>query len=93
MSSELLCKDCKHGFRKFYEFPIWGSGVEWRCKKGFVNAEIEQDPVRGAVKREAHYQRCSTMRFRTNEICGLSGKLWEPKNKKFFFLAIKHSQR
>jgi hypothetical protein len=91
--SELTCKSCKHSFRKFGELPIWGSGAEWRCRKGFVEAEVEQDPVRGPVKKDAYYQRCMNMRFKSNEVCGLNGKLWEPKSKKYMFLAIKHSER
>lgn len=91
--SELTCKSCKHSFRRLSELPIWGSGSEWRCRKGFVESHVEQDPVRGSVKHNAYYSRCSVMRFRTNEVCGLTGKLWEPKNKKFLFLAIKHSDR
>ncbi len=91
--SELTCKTCKHSFRRLAELPLWGSGVEWRCRKGFVKESVEQDPVRGPVKQEAHYQRCNVMRFRNNDACGLQGKLWEPKSKKYFFLAIKHSVR
>lgn len=91
--SELLCKDCKHSFRTLGSFPIWGSGIEWRCRKAFVPETVEHDPVTGPKKVASHYQRCSVTRFRTSEVCGAAGKLWEPKSKKHFFLAIKHSVR
>jgi hypothetical protein len=29
------------------------------------------------------------MRFKTNDVCGLEGKLWEPKSKKDLFKLIK----
>jgi hypothetical protein len=91
--SELTCKTCKHSFRKLSELPIWGSGVEWRCRQAWIEETVEQDPVTGPKKVGGHYARCSTVRFRTSDICGASGKLWAPKNKKHIFLAIKHSIR
>jgi hypothetical protein len=90
---ELICKQCKHSFRTFSELPLWGSGSEWRCRQGFVEQNIETNPVRGLVKTPAYYQRCEIMRFSSSKICGRNGLLWEPKNKKYMFLAIKHSQR
>jgi hypothetical protein len=92
--SELTCKSCKHAFRPLSSLPIWGSGAEWRCRKAFVPETVEQDVVRGPQKVQAHYQRCMTARGSYSDaVCGKNGKLWEPKSKKYFFLAIKHSER
>jgi hypothetical protein len=94
MSSELLCKDCKHSFRSLSSFLIWGSGTEWRCHKAFVEKTVEHDPVTGPKTIDAHYQRCSSARGDwRSAVCGKDGKLWEPKSKKHFFLAIKHSDK
>ena len=96
MSSELLCKDCKHRFRNISEFPTWFSGHEWRCRKAYVPARVEHDPVVGPKKEQAYYKRCSLVRLHAhdyNNECGKEAKWWEPKSKKFMFLAIKHSDR
>lgn len=90
--SELLCKDCKHSFRSFGSFPLWGSGTEWRCRKAFVAETTEHDPVTGPKKVAEHYQRCSSARGGwTSAVCGEQAKLWEPKNKKDLFLWIKNA--
>lgn len=94
--SELLCKDCKHSFRKWAEFPTWGTGVEWRCRRAFVPDAIEHDPVMGPKKISGHYSRCSSVRLHEADYkknCGKEGRWWEPKNKKLLFLQIKHSER
>ena len=92
--SELLCKQCKHSFRTLGSLPIWGSGAEYRCRKAFVPEKIEEDLIRGPQKVPAHYKRCMSARGSYSDAeCGPKGKLWEPKSKKFFFLAIKHSER
>lgn len=96
MNSELLCKDCKHRFRQLSDFPVWGSGVEWRCRRAFVPASTEYDPVLGSKKNRAHYRRCSLVRLHDadyNKDCGKEGQWWEPKNKRFLFLQIKHSDK
>lgn len=93
MSSELLCRNCKHSFRSFWSLPIWGSGVEWRCRKAFVDAHIEKDLINGPKKVPAKYQSCMSARSYSDAVCGKEGRLWEPKSKKYFFLAIKHSER
>lgn len=94
MSDELLCKNCKHAFRSVLSLPIWGSGVEWRCRKAWVEETTKPDPVKGPERVPAHYQRCMTARASyTDSVCGKEGRLWEPKSKKYFFLAIKHSER
>lgn len=91
--SELLCKDCKHSFRPLSNFPIWGSGTEWRCRRAFVENTVEHDPVTGPKTVAAHYQRCSAARGGwRSAVCGEQGKLWEPKNKKDLFLWIKNAQ-
>jgi hypothetical protein len=95
MSKDLLCKDCKHSFRKWSEFPQWGLGHEYRCRKTWNPETVEHDPVLGSRKVHGHFSRCSLVRlheanYKNN--CGKEGKWWEPKNKKLLFLAIKHSE-
>lgn len=96
MSSELLCKDCKHSFRKWESFPMWGSSHEWLCRKAYVPETVEHDPVTGPKKEKAHYKRCRLVRLHDTSYskeCGKEGIWWEAKNKKFLFLEIKHSER
>lgn len=93
--SELLCKDCRHSFRKLADLPNWGSGYEWRCREAWVEAAVEDDPVVGPKKVSGYYKRCSHARLHESKPgwCGREGSLWEPKNKKFFFLDVKYSDR
>lgn len=96
MSSELLCKNCKHSFRKLSNLTYWGSGHEWLCRKAFVPETTEINPVIGLETTPAYYKRCSLVRLHDHEYnkeCGKEAVWWEPKNKKFLFLAIKHSER
>ena len=94
--SELLCKDCQHSFRKWSEFPQWGMGHEYRCRKVWNPETTEHDPVTGPKKIAGYYSRCNLIRlheaaYRKN--CGKEGLWWEPKNKKHLFLMIKYSDR
>ena len=96
--NELLCKDCKHSFRLWSDFPHWGSGYEWRCRNRFVEAQIKIDPVIGPKKEEAYYEKCGTARMSRltrdikDEHCGPEAKHWSPKHKKHLFLAIKYGR-
>lgn len=75
---------------------IWGSGVEWRCRKAYVPEHVEHDPVTGAKKVDAYYKRCNLVRLHDSDYskeCGKDATWWEPKNKKYLFLSIKHSER
>lgn len=92
MSSELLCKDCKHSFVTFANWLTFGGKYRYTCRKAFVPEKIEIDPVIGPIKTKAKYESCSIARIE-NKVCGPSAKSWEPKGKKHFFLAIKHSER
>ena len=89
---EFLCKDCKHSFRKFSEFPSWGTGYEYRCRKVFKDHYIEDNPVVGPIKKDAYYEKCHMARGNwTDAKCGQEGKLWEPKNtQKHLLLWMKH---
>jgi hypothetical protein len=64
-----------------------------------VPAHQESDPVVGIKKIPEKYESCGIARMSkyTKDVdenhCGPEGKLWEPKHKKFMFLAIKHSER
>jgi len=92
MSDNVLCKECKHSFRRFSSIPYWGSGYEWLCKKAYVPESIEHDPVTGPKKVEAHYKRCSLVRLHNtsyNNECGKEGVWWEPRERKNFFLYLK----
>jgi hypothetical protein len=89
MSEVVLCKDCKHSFRKWTDFL--GFYAPLRCRKSFTAESIEIDPVDGPTKKKAHYKTCSSERMFSNmhEECGKEGKLWEPKDKKNFFVYLK----
>ena len=95
MSEQVLCKDCKHSFRKFSELPQWGSGHEWRCRLNYIENEIVENRVTGDVKVPPYYARCSTSRMDwlskdRGEVCGKEGKWWAPRNNKDLFKFIKH---
>jgi hypothetical protein len=92
--TELLCKDCKHSFRKLSDFPQWWTGSEWRCRLNYIENEVMENRVTGNVKVAPYYARCSASRLDWNiapgtERCGKDGKWWEPKHKKHLFLLIK----
>lgn len=98
MSSELLCKNCKHSFVQLKDWWL-SAPYRYSCRKAFTSAYTEHNPVMGEIKHPSKYDSCTTSRMSryTKDIkedhCGPEGKLWEPKNKKYLFLAIKHSQR
>lgn len=88
--SEVTCKSCRFSFRRLIDLPQWGSGYEYRCRKGFVEEQKEFDPVKGHKTIPAHYKSCSSMRLhRDTDQCGAAGRWWEPKNKKDFFVYLK----
>ncbi len=95
MSSELLCKDCKHSFRTISNIIAHGFNSEYayQCRKTFKETHTESNPVIGSKKVLARYDSCGIARINSNDRCGESGKWWEPKSKKFFFLDVKHSDR
>lgn len=90
MSDQIvLCKDCRHSFRKWTDFL--GFYAPLRCRKSYTPESVEIDPVDGPTKKRAHYRTCSSERMFSSmeEACGKQGKLWEPKNKKNFFIYLK----
>ncbi len=95
--SELLCKDCKHSFRTLANWLAHGSAsFAYSCRKSYKPEHIEVDPVIGDRKVPAKYESCGIARIGRpdrDDRCGESGKWWEPKSKKFFFLDVKHSDR
>lgn len=99
MSSELLCKDCKHSFRTIASIITHGFNSEYayQCRKSFKETHMEPNPVIGSKKVEAKYESCGVARIGSSvyrsDRCGESGQWWEPKNKKFIFLQIKHSEK
>jgi hypothetical protein len=95
MSEQVLCKDCKHSFRKLADFPQWFTGSELRCRLNYIENEIMENRVTGNVKVAPYYARCSASRVDWNiapgtERCGKDGKWWAPKNKQDLFKYIKH---
>jgi hypothetical protein len=90
MNDEIvLCKDCKHSFRRWQDF--FGFYAPLRCRKSYVPDSIEVDLVGGPSPVKAYYKTCSSERMFSSrdEICGKQGKLWEPKDKKNFFVYLK----
>ena len=98
MSEQVRCKDCKHSFRTIGSFIVFGSGkYAWKCRRSFIPAYTEFDPVTGPKKIKGGYDGCSIARIgndRLNELapnrCGESGRFWEPKHKTGLFTFIKH---
>jgi hypothetical protein len=92
MSSELLCKDCKHSFVSFFNWLTYSGKYRYSCRKAFVPESRKIDPVIGPVTVKSKYDSCTLARIESKQ-CGPEAKNWEPKSKKHFFLAIKHSDR
>jgi hypothetical protein len=93
MSDQVLCKDCKHSFRKLADFPQWFTGSELRCRLNYIENEVMENRVTGNVKVAPYYARCSASRldWNMNRLnCGKDGKWWAPKNKRDLFKYIKH---
>jgi len=94
MSETVLCKDCKHSFRKFNDWLFHGSSsIAYSCRKTFKEAHMAPDLVLGSKKVPSKYESCGVARIgnpsRTDR-CGEQGIFWEPKNKKDLFKYIKH---
>lgn len=88
--TEVTCKTCKHSFRKLSSLPIWGSGVEWKCRKQWVEEQREFDPIKGAKIVPAHYMSCLNARAGYSDSpCGKEGRNWEPREKENFFVYLK----
>lgn len=89
MNDVVLCKDCKHSFRKLTDILTFYAPL--RCRKRYIDDHIEVDLVGGPAKVKAYYKACSSERMFSgrDEVCGKEGKLWEPKNKKGFFVYLK----
>lgn len=90
-NTELLCKDCKHGFQLWYDRLIMATKKHnLKCKMNYKPLKSDEDLVVGPTIIPAHYQLCSITRLRS-ELCGPEGTLWHPKNEKKMFLTwIKH---
>ena len=86
----VLCKDCKHSFRKVVDILFNSGPYSYKCKRNFKADEVETSLVIGDTKKTGYYESCSLSRLRSQE-CGEIGRSWEPKDpKKHFFTVIKH---
>lgn len=89
MTDKVKCTDCRHAFRKLSSLPIWGSGVEWMCRREWVGEALEYNPVKGYETIPGHYMKCSYARAGYQDApCGKEGRNWEPKDKKNFFMYL-----
>ena len=89
MDNTVLCKDCKHAFRAWYDILFTSSKRHtMRCRKSFKEAHAEVDLVIGSVHRAEHYELCGIARL-TSGACGKEGKMWEPSDPKKFFVYLK----
>ena len=85
----VLCKDCKHHFRAWYDILFSSSKRHsMRCWKSFKEAEMDDDVVVGPKPKPEHYETCGIARLNSGT-CGRDGKLWEPKDPKKFFVYLK----
>jgi hypothetical protein len=94
MTDKVLCKDCKHSFRKFSDWLWHGeSSFAYSCRKSFRPTHDEPDLVLGSKKVPAKYESCGIARISNPNLdyrCGEEGKFWQPKNKKDLFKFIRH---
>ena len=95
MSEQVLCKDCKHSFRKITDWLAHGSTSHaYSCRKSYKPEHMEPDLILGAKKVPAKYDSCGVTRIgtagRDHGRCGEAGLWWEPKNKRDLFKFIKH---
>jgi hypothetical protein len=95
MSEQVLCKDCKHSFRKITDWLAHGSAsYAYSCRKSYKPAHTESDLILGSKKVPAKYDSCGVARIgttgRDHNRCGEAGLWWEPKNKRDLFKFIKH---
>jgi hypothetical protein len=94
MSEQVLCKDCKHSFRKFVDWMAHGSAsFAYSCRKSYKPEHMEPDLVLGSRKVAAKYESCGVARIGRpdrDDRCGELGKFWEPKHKVGLFTLIKH---
>ena len=85
--TQYLCKDCKHSFVYLID-QIFYLGrppvISYTCRKSFIPAKVEFDPVLGNKKGKGEYSSCRYMRG-----SGCAGaKYWTPKHKKDLFKAL-----
>jgi hypothetical protein len=94
MSEQVLCKDCKHSFRRVVDWLSHGSAsFAYSCRNSYKPAHLEPDLVLGVKKVPATYDSCGVARIghpSREDRCGAEGKFWEPKNKRDLFKFIKH---
>ncbi len=89
MSDTVLCKDCKHSFRIWYDIIFGGSKrYTMRCRKAYKQSEEEIDLVVGPKIKKEHYETCGTARI-FKDMCGPEGKNWQPKDPKKMFFYMK----
>jgi hypothetical protein len=87
--SALLCKDCKHSFRRWTDIILGNSErYTMRCRLNYKASEEDLDLVMGPKITEAKYETCGMTRL-DSQPCGVAGKLWQPKNKRDLFRYIK----
>ena len=86
----VLCKDCKHSFRTWYDI-LFGASKRYsmKCRLNYKSSEEDLDLVTGPKMVDAKYESCSLTRL-NSQPCGESGKLWQPKHQKDIFKYIKH---
>lgn len=91
MNDKVLCKDCKHSFRTWYDILFMSSKrYSMKCRKSYKPAEDEEDLVLGPKFVPEHYESCGQTRIRSSG-CGPEGKWWQPKDPKKLFFYIKRS--
>lgn len=89
MTEPVLCKDCKHSFRAWYDILFMSSKrYSMRCRKSYIPSTDEQDLVLGPKRVAEHYESCGQVRIQ-RERCGPEGRWWQPKDPKKLFFYIK----
>lgn len=91
INKDMLCKDCKHAFVPWYDYPnkLLTPGYQWhKCKRSGKKSEVEFNPVTGGKTLPPDYKNCYSERGHLGE-CGNEAKYWSPKHKKDLFKLLK----
>lgn len=96
--NDLLCKDCKHSFRRWQDvISLVDKRYSLRCKLTYKEEAVQKNYVTGHEINPAHYEKCALARLNysskgENGSCGEEGRWWQPKNKRDLFKLIKHAE-
>lgn len=80
--NQVFCKDCRYSQNQWWNFS---GSYNYKCLKSIQDERV--DRVTGKVDPK-FVNACSTARI-IGQACGPEGTLWEPKDKKDFFVFLR----